>query len=69
MANGFKTRIGFISIAGLHCLPMWLYCLGFMESFLINQAFATFFASALLYFLFFGRFLCLSVEVTATHSF
>jgi hypothetical protein len=27
MKNGFKSKYGFMTIIGIHCLPIWLYIL------------------------------------------
>ena len=64
MANGFKTKTGFVSIAGLNCLPIWLYCIDNQSiKFLLNDVFGTIINTAFLYFFLFGRILCFSVEV------
>jgi len=34
MAHGFKNKLGFLAISGLHVLPLWLY--GMQNDILIN---------------------------------
>lgn len=64
MEKGFKTKTGFISICGLHCLPIWLYMLKKMNQVLLNTYIALFLSSIPLVIFIFGRFLCLYCEVS-----
>ena len=68
MANGFKTVTGFISISGLHCLPIWLYYLPDLHRFhLLDQIYNQYLLNGILACLVFGRALCLYTEVRCLH--
>ncbi|KAG1951674.1 CDP-diacylglycerol--glycerol-3-phosphate 3-phosphatidyltransferase [Pimephales promelas] len=62
MAKGFKTPLGILTIAGLHVLPVWLYC--YQHEVLSHALYAPYWIQTLgILVLAAGRLLCFAVEM------
>eukprot|EP00118_Oscarella_pearsei_P010334 m.63034 g.63034 ORF g.63034 m.63034 type:complete len:195 (+) comp35128_c0_seq6:74-658(+) len=59
MAKGFKTYVGFVTISGLHVLPLWIY--GLQRG--LHHGFPAWFYVGGLIFLIVGRLMSLVVEM------